>query len=101
MRSAAGMIVAVTRPLLMSSPLMSRAAMSNSFFVFRIRASSTSFSLAPSPFTSGITATPVSKPERPSASLGNNRSASIDTIPWDRLLREEILPLLAARYSSG
>ena len=42
-----------------------------------------------SPFTSGITATPVSNPDSPSASFGNNSSASANIIERAALLTEE------------
>ena len=44
--------------------------------MFAIRDSSTARSSGPSPLTSGITATPVSKPESPSASFGKSAMVS-------------------------
>ena len=66
--------------LAISSTLMMSAATSSSFFVLRIRPSGRSSVSPGSPFTSGITATPVSKPERPSASFGNTIIAAASII---------------------
>ncbi len=54
---------------------MMSAAVRSSFFVFRIRPVGCSSVSVGSPLTRGITATPVSKPERPSASFGKSRAA--------------------------
>ena len=65
----------VTKLLAVSIALMISAAASSSFLVLRMRpVGSRSVSVA-SPRTSGITATPVSNPDRPSASFGNRMSA--------------------------
>jgi hypothetical protein len=64
---------------------MMPAAVRSSFFVFRIRPSGFSSVSVASPRTSGITATPVSKPDRPSASFGNRMMAIAPIItgsPW-------------------
>ena len=54
---------------------MITAAAVSSFLVFRIRPCGFSSVSVSSPRTSGITATPVSKPDSPSASLGNRMTA--------------------------
>ena len=60
----------------MSITLMMSAAVSSSFFVLRIRPGRPSAL----PLTSGMTATPVSKPDSPRASLGKS-SAAITNAP--------------------
>ncbi len=60
----------------MSITVMIKAAVRRSFLVLRMRPFGYRGSSSGSPLTSGMTATPVSKPESPRASLGNNRSAS-------------------------
>ena len=54
--------------------LMMNAAVPSSFCVLAMRDWRISSGVLPSPRTSGMTATPVSKPERPSASFGNMTS---------------------------
>ena len=54
---------------------MMSAAVRSSFFVLRIRPSGASSVSVGSPSTSGMTATPVSNPDRPSASFGNRMIA--------------------------
>ncbi len=66
----------VTTLLRMSITLMMAAAPVSSFFVLRMRPAGCSGVSVGSPLTSGITTTPVSKPERPSASFGNRKSAT-------------------------
>ena len=61
--------------LAMSSTLMIRAAVESSFLVFRIRPAGLSSVSSASPRTSGMTATPVSKPESPRASFGKRITA--------------------------
>ena len=61
--------------LAMSSTLMMSAAVESSFFVFRILPAGLSSVSVMSPRTSGMTATPVSKPESPSASFGKRITA--------------------------
>ena len=56
--------------------LMISAAVVSSFFVPRIRPAGFSSVSSGSPSTCGMTATPVSKPDRPSASLGKTSSAT-------------------------
>ena len=63
-----------------SSTLMISAAVFSSFLAFRIRDCRISGAVSPSPRINGITATPVSKPERPSASFGNSSSANASII---------------------
>ena len=55
---------------------MITAAVVSSFFVPRIRPAGCSSVSPGSPSTCGMTATPVSKPDRPSASLGKTTSAT-------------------------
>ena len=55
---------------------MISAAAVSSFLAFRIRPVGSSSVSSGSPFTSGMTETPVSKPERPSASFGNSNMAT-------------------------
>ncbi len=55
--------------------LMMRAAADRSFLVLRILPAGFSSVSDASPRTSGMTATPVSKPDSPSASFGNRMSA--------------------------
>ena len=56
----------------MSSTVMMSAAVRSSFLVFLMRPIGRAGSSPGSPFTSGITATPVSNPDKPSASLGKD-----------------------------
>ena len=77
----------------MSSTLMISAALVSSLAVLRIRDCRTSSGVSPCPATSGMTATPVSKPERPSASLGNRTTAItihiMGRLSWaNRLVRQ-------------
>jgi hypothetical protein len=68
----------VTTLLPSRNTLMIRAAVISNFRVFRMR-------WGTSPFTSGITATPVSKPDNPRASFGNTSKATATmppTLPW-------------------
>jgi hypothetical protein len=60
----------------MSATLMMSAAVRSSFLVLRTRPSGRSGVSFGSPSTSGITATPVSNPDMPSASLGKSNSAT-------------------------
>ena len=60
----------VTMLLPTRKKLMITAAASSSFFALRMRPSGRSGVSPGSPCSSGMTATPVSNPERPSASLG-------------------------------
>lgn len=60
----------------MRKTLMTTAAVVSSFFVPRIRPAGFSSVSSASPWTWGMTATPVSKPERPSASLGKTSRAT-------------------------
>ncbi len=64
----------------MSSTVMMSAAVRSSFLAFRMRPAGSAGSSPGSPFTSGITATPVSKPDRPSASFGNTIRAAASII---------------------
>ncbi len=54
---------------------MITAAVVSSFFAPRIRPAGFSSVSSASPWTCGMTATPVSNPERPSASFGNTTRA--------------------------
>lgn len=56
--------------------LMITAAVVSSFFVSRMRPAGRSSVSDASPLTCGITATPVSNPDRPSASFGKTSSAT-------------------------
>ncbi|CAM5554671.1 hypothetical protein STANM309S_01393 [Streptomyces tanashiensis] len=56
--------------------LMISAAVVRSFLVSRMRPVGFSSVSPSSPLTCGMTATPVSKPDRPSASLGKTRRAT-------------------------
>ena len=85
-----GIIVAVTSALPMSSTLMMSAAVRSSLRVLAMRDRSSVASSSPSPATSGMTATPVSNPDRPSASLGNSSDATRDHHQRIRLLREQV-----------
>ena len=72
---------------------MISAALVSSRWVLRIRDCRTSSGVSPCPATRGMTATPVSKPERPSASLGNSTTAitihSMGRLSWaNRLVRQ-------------
>ena len=76
--SAAGISSVVTKELVIRKTLMITAAVVSSRLVPRIRPrGAASVSLA-SPWTCGITATPVSKPDMPSASFGKTSSATAD-----------------------
>ena len=66
----------VIRLLPRRNTLITSAAVISSLRVLRIRAAGRTGSSPGAPFTSGITATPVSKPERPRASLGKRRNES-------------------------
>jgi hypothetical protein len=59
---------------------MIAAAPVSSFFVFSMRPRGFSRVSPASPLTSGMTTTPVSKPERPSASFGKRKSATATII---------------------
>ncbi len=61
--------------LVMRKTLMMRAAVVSSFLAPRIRPAGFSSVSPESPSTCGMTATPVSKPDRPSASFGNTTRA--------------------------
>ena len=63
---------------------MIRAAVVNSSRALRIRPRGFSGVSSGPPLISGITATPVSKPLKPNASLGKNSTliATIDKMPW-------------------
>ena len=70
--------MAVMIELPIRSTLMMMAAVLSSLRVLSMRARSSiagSTGLPSTPRTSGITATPVSKPDRPSASFGNTMNA--------------------------
>ena len=60
-----------------SITLMISAAAVSSFFVLRIRPCGFRSVSSASPRTSGMTATPVSNPDKPSASFGNSSSATM------------------------
>jgi hypothetical protein len=62
--------------LVTSSTLMMSAAVISSLRVFRIRPTGCASVSPGKPSTSGMTATPVSKPESPSASLGKRSIAT-------------------------
>ena len=63
---------------------MMSAAVRSSFRVFAIRDRRMPSSSLPSPLMSGITATPVSNPDSPSASFGKSTSArTIIMRGWD------------------
>ena len=75
----------VTRLLPTRKKLMITAAVRSSFWALRMRPRGRSGSSWGSPRSSGITATPVSKPESPSASLGNSSTATASMrhgLPW-------------------
>jgi len=73
--ASAGISTAVTKLLVSSIALMISAAVRSSFFVFRMRPAGCCGVSVGSPCTSGITATPVSNPDNPSASFGNRMIA--------------------------
>ena len=76
LNSSAGMRSVVTRLLATRNRLIVTAAVTRSFRVLRIRPSGFDSVSVGAPWTSGMTATPVSNPERPSASFGNTRIAT-------------------------
>ena len=67
-------VVTVADPI--SITLMIAAALVSSFLALRIRPAGLSGVSVSSPCTNGITTTPVSKPDRPSASAGNTSMAA-------------------------
>ena len=75
-----GISSVVTTLLVMRNTLMISAADVSNFFVLRIRPSGFRSVSPGSPLTSGMTATPVSKPDRPRASRGKTRSATATII---------------------
>ena len=75
-KAAGGISRVVTKLLVMRKPLMIRAAVVSSLRVLRMRPRGFSGVSPGSPRTSGITATPVSKPDRPRASLGKTSRAT-------------------------
>ena len=70
------MSTVVAKLLVMRKPLMIRAAVISSLRVLRIRPRGRSGLSWGSPRTRGITATPVSNPDRPRAYLGKTTSAT-------------------------
>ena len=66
----------VTRLLVIRNALIVTAAVVSSRLVPRIRPAGRLSVSEASPCTWGITATPVSKPDRPSASFGNTSAAA-------------------------
>ena len=79
--ASAGISIVVTMLLATSITLMMSAAAVSSFRVLRMRPRGRVSVSPASPLTSGITATPVSKPERPSASFGNSSIATSRASP--------------------
>ncbi len=73
---AAGISRVVTRLLVIRNALISSAAVVSSRLPLRMRPVGFSSVSPLSPSISGMTTTPVSKPDRPSASFGNTSSAA-------------------------
>lgn len=71
-----GMRIVVARLESSRNPLMISATVVSSLRVSRTRPSGRAYVSVASPRTWGITATPVSKPDMPSASFGKTRSAT-------------------------
>lgn len=69
-KSCLGISTVVMKLVVIRNTLMISAAVVSSFLVSRIRPVGFASVSSGSPSTSGITATPVSKPDMPSASLG-------------------------------
>jgi hypothetical protein len=79
---------------------MMSAAVRKSFFVLRILPAGSSSVSPTSPRTSGITATPVSNPDSPSASLGNRMTAmELGTAPGCQARSSPNSPQLFCRSS--
>jgi hypothetical protein len=74
--SSCGISRVVARLEVIRKPLMIRAAVVSSLRVLRMRPTGRSGVSPGPPLTSGITATPVSNPDRPRASFGNTSSAT-------------------------
>ena len=71
---------------------MMSAAVRSSFLVLRMRPCGAPSVSPGSPFTSGMTATPVSKPDRPERELGKEQSATTSIIHGLTCCAEQRVP---------